>query len=151
MQSPKTMGTAIQADLAAVGVNAQIQTFEWGAFLNKYGKGLGQEAAMGAMSWMFDSGDPAHMLSLVIDGKGGFSGGGYANPQVDRLLDEARASRTSRSAATSTSRCRSSWWTTRRGSSSTTRSRTRPAAKKVAGFKLHPSFYLFFDKISVAP
>ena len=24
-------------------------------------------------------------------------------------------------------------------------------AKKVAGFKLHPSFYLFFDKISVAP
>jgi hypothetical protein len=24
-------------------------------------------------------------------------------------------------------------------------------SKKVAGFKLHPSFYLFFDKISVAP
>ena len=23
--------------------------------------------------------------------------------------------------------------------------------KKVTGFKLHPSFYLFFDKISVAP
>ena len=23
--------------------------------------------------------------------------------------------------------------------------------KKVASFKLHPSFYLFFDKISVAP
>jgi hypothetical protein len=23
--------------------------------------------------------------------------------------------------------------------------------RKVTGFKLHPSFYLFFDKISVAP
>src|SRR5207244_264198 len=56
MQSPKTMGTAIQADLAAVGVNAQIQTFEWGAFLTKYGGGLGSEAAMAELSWMFDSG-----------------------------------------------------------------------------------------------
>ena len=47
MQSPKTMAQAIQADLAAVGVNASIQTFEWGAYLNKYGKGLGQDADMG--------------------------------------------------------------------------------------------------------
>ena len=47
MQSPKTMGTAIQADLAAVGVNASIQTFEWGAFLNKYGAGLGRRSGDG--------------------------------------------------------------------------------------------------------
>ena len=46
MQSPKTMAQAIQADLAAVGVNAAIQTFEWGAYLSKYGKGFGQEADM---------------------------------------------------------------------------------------------------------
>jgi len=58
MQSPKTMAQAIQADLAAVAVQASIQTFEWGAYLNKYGKGLGQEADMGAMSFMLDPGDP---------------------------------------------------------------------------------------------
>jgi peptide/nickel transport system substrate-binding protein len=89
MQSPKTMAQAIQADLAAVGVQASIQTFERGAYLNKYGKGFGQEADMGAMSFMLDPGDPAPMLSLVIDGKGGFRGGAYANPEVDKLLAEA--------------------------------------------------------------
>lgn len=29
------------------------------------------------------------MLSLVIDSEGGFNGGAYKNPEVDRLLDEA--------------------------------------------------------------
>src|SRR5262245_66046630 len=89
MQSPKTMAQAIQADLAAVGVTASIQTFEWGAYLNKYGKGFGQDADMGAMSFMLDPGDPAPMLSLVIDSKGGFRRAPYSNPAVDELLDDA--------------------------------------------------------------
>ncbi len=93
MQSPKTMGTAIQADLAVVGINAQIQTFEWGAFLNKYGTGLADEAAMAELSWMFDSGDPAHMLPNNLYGPAcspkGFNGGCYQNPQVDGLLESA--------------------------------------------------------------
>ncbi|HYB42554.1 MAG TPA: ABC transporter substrate-binding protein, partial [Candidatus Methylomirabilis sp.] len=89
MQSPKTMAQAIQADLAAVGVTASIQTFEWGAYLSKYGKGFGQDADMAAMSFMLDPGDPAPMLSLTIDSKGGFRGGAYSNPEVDRLLAEA--------------------------------------------------------------
>jgi len=93
MQSPKTMGTAIQADLAAVGINAQIQTFEWGAYLNKYGAGLGDEAGMAELSWMFDSGDPAHMLPNNVYGPAcspkGFNGGCYQNSQVDTLLDSA--------------------------------------------------------------
>jgi peptide/nickel transport system substrate-binding protein len=93
MQSPKTMGTAIQADLAAVGINAQIQTFEWGAYLNKYGAGLGDEAALAELSWMFDSGDPAHMLPNNLYGPScspkGFNGGCYQNSQVDQLMDNA--------------------------------------------------------------
>lgn len=93
MQSPKTMGTAIQADLNAVGINTQIQTFEWGAFLNKYGAGLGDEAAMAELSWMFDSGDPAHMLPNNLWGPAcspkGFNGGCYQSAQVDELLDSA--------------------------------------------------------------
>src|SRR5262249_59117559 len=89
MQSPKTMAQAIQADLAAVGVTAAIQTFEWGAYLGKYGKGFGQEADMGAMSFMLDPGDPAPMLSLVIDGQGSFRGGYYQSTEVDKLLAEA--------------------------------------------------------------
>jgi peptide/nickel transport system substrate-binding protein len=93
MQSPKTMGTAIQADLAAVGVNTQIQTFEWGAYLNKYGAGLGMDADLAELSWMFDSGDPAHMLPNNLYGPScspkGFNGGCYQNSQVDQLMDDA--------------------------------------------------------------
>ena len=93
MQSPKTMGTAIQADLAAIGVNAQIQTFEWGAFLNRYGSGLGDEASMAELSWMFDSGDPAHMLPNNLYGPAcspkGFNGGCYQNSNVDLLMNAA--------------------------------------------------------------
>ena len=40
MQSPKTMAQAIQADLAAVGVTASIQTFEWGAYLEQVRQGI---------------------------------------------------------------------------------------------------------------
>ena len=93
MQSPKTMGTAIQADLAAIGVNAQIPTFEWGAFLNRYGSGLGDEASMAELSWMFDSGDPAHMLPNNLYGPAcspkGFNGGCYQNSNVDLLMNAA--------------------------------------------------------------
>jgi peptide/nickel transport system substrate-binding protein len=93
MQSPKTMGTAIQADLAAVGVNAQIQTFEWGAYVNKYGGGLGADAQLAELSWMFDSGDPAHMLPNNVYGPNcspkGFNAGCYQNSNVDQLMDDA--------------------------------------------------------------
>jgi len=92
MQSPKIMGTAIQADLAAVGVNVQIQTFEWGAFINRYSQGLG-DADMAELSWMFDSGDPAHMLPNNVYSQTcppkGFNAGCYQNPQVDQLIDDA--------------------------------------------------------------
>jgi peptide/nickel transport system substrate-binding protein len=93
MQSPKTMGTAIQADLAAVGVNTQIQTFEWGAYVTKYGGGLDGDADMAELSWMFDSGDPAHMLPNNLYGPScspkGFNAGCYQNSQVDQLMDSA--------------------------------------------------------------
>ena len=35
MQQPVAMGTAIQADLKAVGIDCEIETFEWGTYLDK--------------------------------------------------------------------------------------------------------------------
>ena len=35
MLDPVAMGTAIQADLAAVGFDVEIKTFEWNAFLGE--------------------------------------------------------------------------------------------------------------------
>ena len=151
MQSPKTMAQAIQADLAAVGVQASIQTFEWGAYLNKYGKGFGQEADMGAMSFMLDPGDPAPMLSLVIDGKGGFRGGAYANPEVDKRLAEASRIVDQKKRGDLYRQVQKLVVDDAPWIFVDNALQNAAGTKKVTGFKLHPSFYLFFDKISVAP
>ena len=151
MQSPKTMAQAIQADLAAVGVQASIQTFEWGAYLNKYGKGFGQEADMGAMSFMLDPGDPAPMLSLVIDGKGGFRGGAYANPEVDKLLAEASRIVDQKKRGELYRQVQKLVVDDAPWIFVDNAVQNAAGTRKVSGFRLHPSFYLFFDKIAVAP
>jgi peptide/nickel transport system substrate-binding protein len=155
MQSPKTMGTAIQADLAAVGVNAQIQTYEWGAFLNTYGAGLGDQAAMAELSWMFDSGDPAHMLPNNLYGPAcspkGFNSGCYQNPQVDLLMDAAlkindRAQRGALYRQIQGIVADDAPWIF-----VDNQIQNAAAATRVGGLQLHPSFYMtFLNKLSAA-
>ena len=40
MLDPVAMGTAIQADLSAVGFDVEIKTFEWNTFLGEVNPGL---------------------------------------------------------------------------------------------------------------
>src|SRR2546430_1827212 len=53
----------------------------------------GDEASMAELSWMFDSGDPAHMLPNNLYGPAcspkGFNGGCYQNSNVDLLMNAA--------------------------------------------------------------
>ncbi|OOY22058.1 ABC transporter substrate-binding protein [Thioclava sp. DLFJ5-1] len=96
MLDPVAMGTAIQADLKAVGLNAKIETFEWNTFLGKVNPGLdanGQHVDMAEMAWMTNDPDTLPYLALRTDAwpdKGGFNSGYYSNPEVDKLLEEAR-------------------------------------------------------------
>jgi peptide/nickel transport system substrate-binding protein len=155
MQSPKTMGTAIQADLAAVGVNAQIQTYEWGAFLNTYGAGLGDQASMAELSWMFDSGDPAHMLPNNLYGPAcspkGFNSGCYQNPQVDLLMDAAlkindRAQRGALYRQIQGIVADDAPWIF-----VDNQIQNAAASTRVSGLQLHPSFYMtFLNQLSAA-
>jgi peptide/nickel transport system substrate-binding protein len=145
------MAQAIQADLAAVGVTAAIQTFEWGAYLSKYGKGFGQEADMGAMSFMLDPGDPAPMLSLVIDGQGGFRGGYYQNAEVDRLLAEANRTVDLKKRGELYRQVQKLVVDDAPWIFVDNAIQTAASVKAVSGFKLHPSFYLFFNRVAVTP
>jgi peptide/nickel transport system substrate-binding protein len=89
MQSPVEMGTVIQANLAAVGVRAKIQTMEWGAYLKKYLDG----PDMAEMSWNPSIGDPDHMLYMLLSSDRfppAFNAGYYQNPRVDELLRKGR-------------------------------------------------------------
>jgi len=89
MQSPVEMGTVIQANLAAVGVKAKLQTMEWGAYLKKYLDG----PDMAEMSWNPSIGDPDHMMYMLLSSDRfppAFNAGYYQNARVDDLLRKAR-------------------------------------------------------------
>ena len=92
MLEPIAMATAIQADLAKVGLKVEIETFEWNAYLARVNAGL-KDAAMAEMAWMTNDPDTLPSLALkssATPDKGGFNAGYYQNPELDRLLDEAR-------------------------------------------------------------
>lgn len=91
------------------------------------------------------------MLSLVIDGKGGLRGGAYANPEVDKLLAEASRivdlkKRGDLYRQVQKVAVDDAPWILVDNAL-----QNAAGIKKVSRFKLHPSFYLFFDEISAAP
>ncbi|MEJ8573587.1 ABC transporter substrate-binding protein [Microbaculum marinum] len=93
MLDPVAMGSAIQADLAEVGLDAAIETYEWNTFLGKVNPGLEGKADMAEMAWMTNDPDTLPYLALRTDAfpdNGGFNSGYYSNPEVDRLLEKAR-------------------------------------------------------------
>jgi peptide/nickel transport system substrate-binding protein len=93
MLDPVAMGTAIQADLAAVGMNVRIETYEWNTFLGQVNPGLEGKADMAEMAWMTNDPDTLPFLTLrtaAFPDEGGFNSGYYSNPDVDELLDQAR-------------------------------------------------------------
>ncbi|MGJ3242480.1 MAG: ABC transporter substrate-binding protein [Opitutales bacterium] len=93
MLEPLPMATAIQADLAAIGLDVSIEVYEWNTYLAKVNAGLGDEADMAQMAWMTNDPDTLPYLALRTGAwpdKGGFNSGYYSNPEVDRLLEQAR-------------------------------------------------------------
>ncbi|SFR12110.1 ABC transporter substrate-binding protein [Poseidonocella sedimentorum] len=93
MLDPIAMGTAIQADLEAVGFDVTIETYEWNTFLGEVNPGLEGKADMAEMAWMTNDPDTLPFLALRTEAwpdKGGFNSGYYSNPEVDALLEAAR-------------------------------------------------------------
>jgi len=82
------MGTAIQADLAAAGIRAKIETYEWNTFLGKILHDMKGVTNMAELSFM--SQDPDMHPALTLRGDGGINSGGYSNPKVDELLAAGR-------------------------------------------------------------
>lgn len=96
MQQPTTMATAIQADLAKVGIKVKIQTMEWGTYLDKvFSPPDKNDMLMHQMSWVGDNGDPDNFLYILYSSKqyptDGFNDSYYKNPKLDELLDKARS------------------------------------------------------------
>jgi len=83
------LATAIQSYFKEVGVDAKIETLEWGTYL---AEGRAGKHEMALFGWMGDNGDPDNFLYVLL-GSDNFGSGNrafYKNDEVDELLKEAQ-------------------------------------------------------------
>jgi peptide/nickel transport system substrate-binding protein len=93
MMVPVQMNEYIQGNLADVGIDVEIQSFEWVSYLGVWAKGLTADIGVANQSVM--SSEPYFVNFLLssqfVPANGGFNIGYYANPDVDKLLNDALA------------------------------------------------------------
>ena len=87
MLSPSLMASAIQADLAAVGIRAKIESYEWNTYLGRLNGGM-HDYDLAEMSFMTT--DPDMHPSLALRTGAAVNSGYYSNPEVDALIDAGR-------------------------------------------------------------
>jgi peptide/nickel transport system substrate-binding protein len=79
----------IQNDLRQVGIDVTVRSFEWATFYSDIRRGNFQ---LYSLRWIGVS-DPDFLYELLHSSKGppdGRNRGGYANPKLDALLEQAR-------------------------------------------------------------
>lgn len=80
----------LQADLAAIGIQAEIRMFEWGELIKRAKNG---EHDLVFMGWAGDNGDPDNFLTPNLSCAAAESGenqAGWCQPNFDQLLRAAR-------------------------------------------------------------
>ncbi|MDN3648512.1 peptide ABC transporter substrate-binding protein [Reinekea marina] len=83
----KQIATAIaQMWKSKLGVQAELNNMEWKTFLTERGN---QNFALARGAWCGDYNEASTFLDLVRSGSG-YNDGKYNNPEVDRLMDEAK-------------------------------------------------------------
>lgn len=78
----------IKEQLAAVGININLQEMEWGSFLKM---NEDDKTPLFHMRWAADYIDPQNFLSLLLSSGGSENHTGYSNPQYDALCRQADA------------------------------------------------------------
>jgi peptide/nickel transport system substrate-binding protein len=151
MLDPVPMGAAIQADLAEVGLNVKIETYEWNTFLGKVNPGLEGKADMAEMAWMTNDPDTLPYLALRTDAwpdKGGFNSGYYSNPEVDKLLEAARRSTDQEERARLYKEMQTIVQEDAPWAFIANWKQNAVTTSRVEGFKLQPSFFLLLHGVS---
>jgi dipeptide transport system substrate-binding protein len=85
----RLMAQLVQADLAAVGVRAEIVTYEWTDYLQRSRNG---EHGMVTIGWISDNGDPDNILTPLLtcaSAQNGENRARWCNPRFDALVREA--------------------------------------------------------------
>lgn len=87
----KKMAEMMQADLAKIGIKANLVSFDWGTYLDKARNGEHQMIQVG---WTGDNGDPDNFLNVLLGCEAAKSGSNYArwcHSKFNKLIEAARA------------------------------------------------------------
>jgi len=88
----KRIAELMQADLAKVGIKAEIKSFEWGEYRKRMQAG---EHQMGMLGWTGDNGDPDNFLANLLGCDSAKSNGSnvakFCNPQYEELIQKAKS------------------------------------------------------------
>ncbi len=148
---PIAMGTAIQADLAAVGLKVKTETYDWNAFLAQVNPGLEGKADMAEMAWMASDPDTLPYLTLRTDAwpdKGGLNSGYYSNEIVDELLAKARITTSQDERARLYKEMQARVQDDAPWAFIANLKQNAAATDAVEGFKLQPSFFLLLKDVT---
>jgi len=84
--NPKEIGEAIAADLAKIGIKAQLQTAEWAVYLDKRKNG---QLPIYMLGWTGDNGDPDNFLCYFFCPDKASREGFYSNLPLSDVLKRA--------------------------------------------------------------
>jgi len=86
----RRMAEMIQADFAAVGVDSEIVSYEWGEYLDRV-KNVDREGAV-LLGWTGDNGDPDNFLAYLLgcDSVGENNYAQWCNDEYNALVQEAK-------------------------------------------------------------
>ena len=150
MQSPVAMATVMQSNLKAVGVNVTLQTFEWGAFIAKL---RSKEQELFALSWMAGNEDPDMVMYPLLHSSQWTPDGPnralYKNEKFDELLHQARLTTDQAKRAELYRQAQRILADDPPWIFVDHEIQTAVHSKRVQGFKLHPSFDLRVETISL--
>jgi peptide/nickel transport system substrate-binding protein len=150
MQAPVAMSTVMQSNLKAVGVNVSLQTMEWGAYLAKLRT---KEQELFALSWMAGTEDPDMVMYPLLHSSQwtpvGPNRALYKNTRFDALLQQARLTTDQAKRAQLYKEAQRILIDDAPWVFVDHEIQIAALTKRVQGFKLHPSFDLRVETISL--
>ena len=86
----RRMAELMQADMANIGVDVEIVSYEWGEYLER-SKAADRDGAV-LLGWTGDNGDPDNFLAVLLgcDGVGNSNRANWCNEEFDGLVQEAK-------------------------------------------------------------
>jgi peptide/nickel transport system substrate-binding protein len=82
--------TWIQRDLKKIGIDLELQKFEWVTYMGKWAAGMPEDIGMNEIGWGMSTPAWIDIVSRCDTvAPNGENSGWYCNPEVDKLLDQA--------------------------------------------------------------